>query len=126
MIGIRPMRGQCLIEMLPPDSRTSGGIELPEVVVNPPETDHGRHKRVEPRGVPLFGRVLAIGPWAEVKKGNKKGYLRPPDFGIGAKVIVSSAAGQKLQRNLFEQYKLVEQRRVLAVIEDATRTSTPL
>lgn len=91
---IRPLTGQCLLEMLPPKDR-AGSFEIPS-----------KHQAKPTRGV-----VRAIGPWPALKNGMRL----LPEFGLGAIVWVPNAVGQKLTRDVGEKYKLVRTKDVLMV-----------
>ena len=120
---IRPLRGQCLVEMIAPPE-TIGTIHLPEVAVQPPQTEHGRDKIIEPRGPPYMGVVVAMGGWPLVRKGKYKGFQIPSDFKTGDTVIVHPRAGTRLERDLGERYRLISQRAVMAVVENTSPPSS--
>lgn len=104
---IRPLTGQVLIEVLPPDDKTHGGLFLPDIA----------HERIQgEKAKPIKGRVIAIGPWRKVKSGA----CVLPDFGIGALVICSPYLGVKLGRNLGERHLLMPCEHVLAVVTNGT------
>lgn len=92
-----------LVEVLPPDDKTHGGLFLPDIA----------HDRIQgEKAKPIKGRVLAIGPWRKTKTG----FAILPDFGIGALVVCSPYLGVKLGRTLGERHLLVRHEEVLAVL----------
>lgn len=102
---IRPLTNQVLIQVLPPEDKTHGGLFLPDVAQSSP---HGEKAR------PFKGLVLAIGPWRKTKNG----FSILPDFRIGETVICTPYAGQPLSRNVGERYQLVQVDDVLATVEN--------
>lgn len=107
---IKPLTGQVLIRILPRDTRSAGGIELPQRHLSPEEVqDTHRDPRPPP---PEQGIVEAIGPWPALKNGLR---LLPP-FQVGARVIVGHHAGQQLSRHINERLRLVNYEDVLAVM----------
>ena len=102
-LNIQPLRGQCLIEILPPDESISG-IIIPD------------NARLTPKGEklpPEKGIVRRLGPWPQ-KKG---GLCVLPEFVPGDKVLVSQYSGQKMQREIGEQFRMVRVEDVLAVLK---------
>lgn len=92
---IRPLTGQVLVEMLPPESE--GLIELPE----------------QAKRKPLWGIVREIGPWPKTKNG----LAELPPFSRGAKVFIQNSIGQQVGRHYGERFKLVKTTEILAVDE---------
>ena len=107
---IRPLTGQVLVEVLPTDTHSAGGIEFPQHTQSPEEVQ-ASHRRPEPPP-PLTGIVREIGPWPKLKNG----MAVLPDFGIGARVIVRHNAGIQMQRNIGERFRMVLVEEVLAVV----------
>lgn len=112
---IRPLEGQVLIEVLPPNTKTSGGIDLPDNPSIPPEiVQEQAMNPVKPTGQNI-GIVRAIGSWPKLKCG-----LRLlPEYGIGAKVVFNPYRGTQLQRGLGDRLKLVSQSDVLAILKES-------
>lgn len=108
---IKPLTGHILLRILPPESRTASGIELPQVTLSPDEVQFRSRNPSPPP--PDIGIVEAIGPWPRLKNGLA---LLPP-FGPGAKVLVREGTGAKLNRGIGERLKLVRTRDILAVLE---------
>lgn len=103
MSSIRPLTGQVLIEVLPPDDKTHGGLFLPDIA----------HDRIQgEKAKPCKGRVVAIGPWRKTKTG----FAILPDFWIGALVVFTPYAGVKVGKHLGERHQLVRIDDVLAVL----------
>lgn len=106
-LKIKPLTGQILVQVLPPDDRTDGGLIIPDIA----QGDTPGEKQQ-----PFRARVLAMGPW----KKTKQGYGVLPDFGIGATVLCTPYAGTKLSRNIGERYQLVRFEDVLAQVDFPT------
>ncbi len=101
---IKPLTGQVLVELLPPDSKTETGLFIPDVAQNSPRGEKSK---------PFKAIVVEIGPWPKTKQG----YAVLPPFGIGATVLCSAYSGTKLTRNVSERLLLVRSDDVLAVLE---------
>lgn len=100
---LRPLTGQILLEILPPEETTNGGIHIPET---------SRDGAPDEKKSVLKGIVRAMGPW----KKTKKGFGILPDFGIGAKVVVSPYRGTQVGKYVAERYRLVKSDDILAVL----------
>lgn len=109
---IRPLSGQVLIRVLPPETRSSGGIEIPQRRKSPEEVQQDNHHPEPPP--PQIGVVEAIGPWPRLKNGMA---VLPP-FPPGAKVLVREGSGAKLNRGIGERLKLIRTDDVLAVLNE--------
>jgi co-chaperonin GroES (HSP10) len=107
---IKPLPGQALIEVLPADKRSAGGIEFPEHTLSPEEHQEAAHHPTMPP--PITGIVREIGPWPKLKNG----MAVMPEFGKGAKVIIGHNAGLQLERGVGQRLRMVHQREVLAVL----------
>jgi co-chaperonin GroES (HSP10) len=109
---IKPLTGQVLVEMLPPETESAGGIVFPQRSRSPEELTQAHDPSIckEP---PAQAVVRAIGPWPQ-----KNGKCVLPEFGIGARVVVSAYSGQKLRRGIGENFKLVNTEDVLAVLTE--------
>lgn len=106
---VRPMAGQVLIRVLPPETVSSGGIELPWHRLSAEERMERNHNPEMP--APEIGIVEAIGPWPQ-----KNGLHELPPFPEGAKVVFRPGAGQNCNRNLGERLKLIRTKDLLAVL----------
>lgn len=107
---LRPLTGQVLVEILPADKRSAGGIELPEHTMSPEENQLSARRPTMPPG--LTGLVKAIGPWPKLSNG----MMLMPEFGVGARVVIGRGAGLDLQRGIGERLKMVRNDQVLAVM----------
>lgn len=107
---IRPLTGQVLIEVLPEDRKSAGGIELPDYTLSAEYQQERAHKPTPPK--PVQGVVCEIGPWPKTSGGLSV----LPEFGIGARVLVGFHAGVKMQRNIGEKFRMVRYDQVLAVL----------
>lgn len=102
---IRPLPGQCLLQVLPPKEQTESGLYLPDI----------SHDRVRgEKTKPSEAIVIAIGPWKKARNG----FAIIPDVAPGAKVIVSFYSGTKLTREIGERLRLCSVDDVLAVVEE--------
>jgi chaperonin GroES len=101
---IRPLTNQVLLEVLPPDEKSFGGIVIPETLRNGSPDD---------KKPPFKGIVVAIGPWRKTNQG----LAVLPEFKRGDVVLCSPYRGHKLTRNIGERYQLVRTDDVLAVVE---------
>lgn len=115
--SVRPCRGKVLIEMIPPDEVSPGGVFLPEQVYSV-ASDTGRSKPLTPRGATVRARVISIGPWPLVKKGPKKGFQLMPEFKEGDLVIVSAHGGTYMSYGTNQRLRMVRQSGVLAVLTE--------
>lgn len=102
---IRPLTGQVLIELLPPDDKTTGGLFLPDIAQDPQRGEKAK---------PIKGLVVEMGAWRTTRNGF--GIL--PPFGIGAKVLCTPYSGQKVDHAINNQLFLVDSDNVLAVLSD--------
>lgn len=96
--NIRPFQGQVLVEMLPSDAFTQGGLEIP---------DKAKEK-------PQEGIVRRIGTWRQARKSRS---LIPYDFRVGDKVLVDRRSwGPIIDRHIGERFRLVKADQILAVL----------
>ena len=107
---IRPLTGQVLVEILPADKRSAGGIDLPDHTMSPEENQQAARQPTMPPG--LTGVVKAIGPWPKLANG----FALMPEFGVGARVVIGRGAGLDLQRGIGERLKMVRNEQVLAIL----------
>ena len=107
---IRPKTGMVLLRIIPPETRSTGGVEIPQRRLSPEEQQERNHNPQPPP--PDIAIVEAIGPWRRLENG----LALPPPFPAGAKVLVREGSGQKLSRDVGERLKLVKVDDVLAVI----------
>jgi len=109
-VNIRPLTGQVLIEILPRDRFSPGGIEFPEYTLSAEEVQQRNHVPTKPP--PLHGVVTAIGAWPKLRNG----MALMPEFGVGAKVIVRHNAGLQMHRGIGEKFRMCLVEEVLAVV----------
>lgn len=107
---VRPLTGQVLVEIMPADKRSAGGIDLPDHTMSPDENQQSARRPMMPPG--LTGVVKAIGPWPKLPSG----MALMPEFGVGARVVIGPHAGLDLQRGIGERLKMVRNDQVLAVL----------
>ena len=110
-MSVRPLTGQVLVEILPVDKRTPGGIELPQHTPSPEENQQAAHRPTIPMA--LIGIVKAIGAWPKLSNG----MALMPEFGVGARVVIGPHAGLDMSRGNGERLKMVHQSQVLAVLQ---------
>lgn len=103
---IRPLTNQVLIEVIPADATTHGGIVIPEDIR---EGSKDEKKHV------VKAIVVAIGAWRKTKQG----FAVLPEFAIGDTVLCSPYRGVKMTRNIGERYQLVKTQDILAVLSPA-------
>ena len=109
-INIKPLTGQVLVEILPLEKESAGGIALPDYILTPDEQQRAARDPQQPLG--LKGRVRAIGAWPKTKSG----LAILPEYGLGAFVIVPPRSGLEMHRNLGENFRMLRQDQVLAVL----------
>lgn len=108
---IKPLLGQVLIEVLPPETKTAGGVDLPEERPLSPEFVEETHRDPVKPAKNHIGIVRACGPWPKTKNG----LLRMPEFGLGQKVVFNPFTGTELTGR-GHRLRMVRQDDVLAVL----------
>ena len=93
--SIQPIKDNVLIERLEAESKTAGGIVLPDAAKEKPRE----------------GKVLAVGPGATLESGERK----PIQVGVGDRVLFSSYAGTEITVD-GREYLLMAEDDLLAVI----------
>lgn len=83
-MNIRPLTGQCLVEILPENKITEGGITIP---------DTAKFKDNVGKLPPMTAMVWRVGPWPK----KKNGLALIPEVAPRDRVLVSQYAGQKLK-----------------------------
>lgn len=86
-----------IVEVLPDDSVSAGGVHLPKHGLSADEVQE-RHRNPE-KPHALTAIVHAIGEWPRLPNG----MALLPEFGVGAKVLVSPHRGQQMA---YDQRKL--------------------
>lgn len=87
---LRPLTGQVLIEVLPPDTKSPGGVDLPDERPLSPDFVQEQSHSPEKPAKNHIGIVKAIGPWPRLRNGMAK----LPEFGRGARVVFNPFRGQ--------------------------------
>lgn len=111
MKKIKPLTGQALVELLPHDRLTTGGIEIPERCLSPEEVQDRHLNPDKPK--PWFGVVREIGAWPRLRCGK----LAMPEFGLGSKVIIRHNSGTEIHYHERVKLRVVQQSDVLAVFQ---------
>lgn len=107
---VKPLTGQVLVEIIPEDKKSSGGIDLPEHTLSPEEVQDTHHNPQKPPGV--LALVAEIGPWPLTKNG----LLQMPEFGRGSTVVIPPHCGTEINWHYGCRLKMLQQSDVLAVI----------
>lgn len=114
MRRIKPLTGQVLIEVLPPDTKSAGGIDIPDSVqLSADEVQEQSHDPQKPRK-PNIGIVRACGAWRQLP--NKM--LLLPEFAVGARVMFDPWKGTELREN-GKSMRMLKQDDVLAVLTES-------
>ena len=108
---IVPLTGQVLVEILPAETRSAGGIDLPQHTPSPEENQQAAHRPSVP--LALIGIVKALGAWPKLDNG----MLEMPEFGVGTRVVIGPHAGLDMARGVGERLKMVRNDQVLAVLQ---------
>ncbi|MHA1518516.1 MAG: co-chaperone GroES [Alphaproteobacteria bacterium] len=93
--SIKPIKDNLLIERLEAESKTAGGILLPDAAKEKPRE----------------GKVLAVGPGATLESGERK----PFQVEVGDRVLFSSYAGTEITID-GKEYLLMTENDILAVM----------
>ncbi len=107
---VKPLTGQVLIQILPAETKSEGGIDLPDHTLSPEEVQERHRHPTPPPGI--RGRVVEIGPWPKLKNG----MALLPEYGRGATVIIPPRAGIEMDWQAQRRLKMVRQSEVLAVL----------
>jgi chaperonin GroES len=99
-MNLRPLTGQVLVEILPENSVTAGGLFIPDTAKV--KDDMGKLP-------PLKARVIRLGRWPQ----KKNGLCALPEFSPGDTVLVSQYSGEKV-KSLGQMFRLVGLDDVLA------------
>ncbi len=110
MRKVKPLTGQVLVELLPVETQSAGGIELPHRGLSAEEVQASHQNPEKPQGLQAI--VREIGQWPKLKNG----MAMMPEFGRNSRVVISPNAGQLLQWDTTRRLKLIEQSKVLAVL----------
>lgn len=107
---LKPLTGQVFIELLPADTKTTGGINIPQRNLTPEDWQHRAKHPEKPAGV--IGIVRALGSWPKLRNG----MMAMPEYGKGARVVLRPEVGLQMQRHFGERFRMVRQEDVLAVL----------
>ena len=99
---LKPLTGQVLVQVLPTEKKSSGGIDLPEHTMSPQENQEAAIRPTMPLGKTCI--VVACGAWPKTKSG----LLRMPEFGIGSRVVIGPNAGLEMHRGIGERLRMVD------------------
>lgn len=94
-MNIQPLGNRVLIELLEKETKTKGGVFLPETAS---------------KERPMRGKVVAVGVGAR----NKKGTLVPMQVKIGSSVVYSQYAGDEIEIE-GKKHLLIKEDEILAV-----------
>ena len=101
---LRPRQGQVLVELIPYESETAGGLTIPETAKRGDEIGRMPGQRA---------KVLRTGVWPTTKKG----HLIPYEFKPGDFVIVDPTAGNSLSADN-QRWKLYDYRSILGIVSE--------
>jgi len=96
MTKIRPLHDRLLVERIEEESRTAGGIIIP---------DTAKEK-------PMKGKVIAVGNGNR----NEKGEIKPLDLKVGDLVLFAKWGGTEIKLD-GKEFLIMKESDVLAVIE---------
>lgn len=96
--GLKPLGDRVLIKPLFEEEKSKGGILLPDTV--------SKEK-------PQVGEILAVGPGST----NKEGKLVPTTVKKGDKVVYAKYSGTDIKDDNDEDYLLLSEKDILAIIE---------
>lgn len=94
---IRPLGDKVLIERMKAESKTAGGIVLPDTAKEKPQR----------------GKVVAVGEGKTLEDGSK----RPLSVKVGQKVLFQSYAGTDVKIDS-KEYLIMDESSIMAVLED--------
>ena len=97
MAGIQPLGDRVLLKVLDAESKTKGGIVLPDTAKEKPQE----------------GKVIAVGKG----KSSEEGKLKPLEVKVGEKVLFAKYGGTEVTTKEGEEYLIVKEEDILAVIK---------
>ncbi len=97
MMNIKPLHDRIVIKRFEAESKTTGGILLPDSAKNKPQR----------------GEVLAIGPGRVLKDGSRQ----PLQVKVGDVVLFTNWAGDEFKQSRGDDVLLMREEDVLAVID---------
>jgi co-chaperonin GroES (HSP10) len=107
---VKPLTGNVLVELDPPDKMTLAGLHIPGHTVSAEENQQAAHHPTSPGAV--TGTIVEIGPWPKLKNGK----ALMPEFGRGARVAVRPTAGITMHWETSDRLKMISSEDVLAVL----------
>lgn len=107
----RPLTGQVLVQILPSEKSSAGGIVFPDELPLSPETVQKGHRHPTPPQ-PWIGVVCSVGPWPKLKCG----LAQMPEFKVGSKVVIPHHAGVRMEKEIGGNYRMVRLDQVLGVL----------
>lgn len=111
-MNLRPLTGRVLVEIIDGPRISPGGIAFPDHTKSADEVQAGH---ANPQKDPAETAIVrGIGPWPKLSNG----MALMPEFGVGARVLVSPYRGVQMSRDVNERYRMVENDDVLAVLND--------
>ncbi|MBU4140640.1 MAG: co-chaperone GroES [Candidatus Omnitrophica bacterium] len=97
MAGIRPLGDRVLLKVLEAESKTKGGIVLPDTAKEKPQE----------------GEVVAVGKG----KTGEDGTVKPLEVKAGDRVLFAKYSGTEVTTKEGEEYLIVKEEDILAVIK---------
>ncbi len=97
MSGIKPLGDRVLLKVLEAESKTKGGIVLPDTAKEKPQE----------------GEVVAVGKG----KASEAGKVVPLEVKAGDKVLFAKYSGTEVTTKKGEEYLIVKEEDILAIVE---------
>ena len=97
MAGIKPLGDRVLLKVLEAESKTKGGIVLPDTAKEKPQE----------------GKVVAVGKG----KSCEDGTIKPLEVKVGDKVLFAKYSGTEVTTKEGEEYLIVKEEDILAVVK---------
>ena len=97
MAGIKPLGDRVLLKVLEAESKTKGGIVLPDTAKEKPQE----------------GKVVAVGKG----KSCEDGTVKPLEVKVGDKVLFAKYSGTEVTTKEGEEYLIVKEEDILAVVK---------
>lgn len=97
MAGIKPLGDRVLLKVLEAESKTKGGIVLPDTAKEKPQE----------------GEVVAVGKG----KAGEDGKVTPLEVKVGDKVLFAKYSGTEVTTKEGEEYLIVREEDILAIVK---------
>ncbi len=97
MTGIQPLGDRVMLKVLEAESKTKGGIVLPDTAKEKPQE----------------GEIVAVGKG----KTSENGTLRPLEIKVGNKVLFAKYSGTEVTTKEGEEYLIVKEEDILAIVK---------